>query len=246
MDEMDWLVMVGGDGTVTAVLGGAPTAWIRRRVEDCAGMPEAVQAAARAFVRGLARPLSSTVVRRSRVASAGPGSPSFTLLSVEAIPLRPAEVALEALIRRALQPLMVQAESAHIALRIEVAEDLPRRTSLDGEKIAWAATVLVGNALRHVRRGSEAVSGGQIVVRLAYRDAQKMISIHVEDDGAGMTDTVRRWLLEENPETGQSAGIALRLVHDVVAAHGGGMVIKTSTDPNDRGTGVTLWLPVPS
>ena len=51
---------------------------------------------------------------------------------------------------------------------------------------------------------------------------------------------------EEDPETGQAAGIALRLVHDVVAAHGGGMVIKSSTDLGDRGTSVTLWLPVPS
>ena len=33
------------------------------------------------------------------------------------------------------------------------------------------------------------------------------------------------------PETGHAAGIALRLVHDVVAAHGGGMVIKTGADP---------------
>ena len=56
---------------------------------------------------------------------------------------------------------------------------------------------------------------------------------------------MRRWLLEEDPETGQAAGIALRLVHDVVAAHGGGMVIKSSTDLGDRGTSVTLWLPVP-
>ena len=139
MDDMDWLVMVGGDGTVTAVEGGAPSSWIRRRVEGCAGMPEAVQAAARGFVRGLARPLSSTAVRRMRIASEGPGSPSFTLLAIEAVPLRPVEVALDALIRRALQPLMVQAEGAHIALRVETSEDFPQRVSGDGEKIAWAA-----------------------------------------------------------------------------------------------------------
>jgi NtrC-family two-component system sensor histidine kinase KinB len=246
MDDMDWLVMIGGDGTVTAVEGGPPHAWIGRRVEECAGLPEAVQAAARGFVRGLARPLASSAVRRARVAAEGPGLPSFTLLAIEAVPLRPVEVALDALIRRALQPLMVQAESARVALRVETSEDLPRRISVDGDKIAWAVTVLVGNALRHVRRGSEGLTGGQIVVRLAHKVVQRMISIHVEDDGDGMPPTVRRWLLEENPETGQAAGIALRLVHDVVTAHGGGMVIKTSTDANDRGTAVTLWLPVPA
>ncbi len=246
MDDTDWLIMLGGDGRVTAVEGGAPPSWIRRRIEDCSGMPEAVRAAARGFVRGLSRPLSSSVVRRTRIAPAAPGSPSFTLLAVEAIPLRPVEVSLDALIRRALQPLTVQADSARVALRIETVDELPKRIAIDGEKIAWAATVLVGNALRHVRRGSAAMPGGQINVRLAHKAAQHMISIHVEDDGDGMSPAVRRWLLEEDPETGHAAGIALRLVHDVVAAHGGGMVIKSSTDLGDRGTSVTLWLPVPS
>ena len=246
MDDTDWLVMLGSDGTVTAVEGGAPTAWIRRRGEDCAGMSEAVRTAARIFVRGLARPLSSSVVRRMRLAPDESGAPSYTLLAVEAIALRPVEVAVEALIRRALQPLMVQAESARITLRVECAEDLPERISIDGEKIAWTTTVLVGNALRHVRRGSVDVPGGQIVVRLAHRVAQRMISIHVEDDGDGMPPSVRLLLLEEDPETGHAAGIALRLVHDVIAAHGGGMVIKSSTELGDRGTSVTLWLPVPS
>jgi hypothetical protein len=151
MDDPDWLVLLGADGVVIAVDGGAPTAWIRRHVEDCSGMPESVRAAARGFLRGLAWTSSSSVVRRRRLAREGPGSPAFTLLAVEAIPLRPVEVDLEALIRRVLEPLAVQAERARVALR---------------------------------------------------------------------------------------------LVHDVVTAHAGGLVVKTSTDSDDRGTSVTLWLPV--
>ena len=246
MNDADWLIMLGGDGVVTAVEGGAPPSWIRRQIEDCAGMPEAVRTAARGFVRALARPLSSSVVRRLRVAPEAIGAPSFTLLAVEAIPLRPVQVSLDALIRRALQPLSVQADSARVTLRIETGDDLPQRIAIDGEKIAWAITVLVGNALRHVRRGTASMPGGQIIVRLAHKAAQRMIGLHVEDDGEGMPATVRRWLLEEDPETGQATGTALRLVHDVVAAHGGGMVIKSSADLGDRGTSVTLWLPVPS
>jgi hypothetical protein len=46
------------------------------------------------------------------------------------------------------------------------------------------------------------------------------------------------------PDAGEAAGVSLRLVHEVVGAHGGGMVIKSSTAPEDRGTAVTLWLPV--
>ncbi len=246
MDDTDWLVMLGGDGVVTAVEGGAPVAWVRRRIDDCAGVPAAVLVAARAFIRGLSRPFAGSVVRRTRLPPDGPGLPSFTLIAVEAIPLRPVEVSIEAVVRRALQPLMVQADAAQVSLRVEVADELPQRISIDGDKIAWAATVLVGNALRHVRRGTVTLPGCQIVVRLAHKAAQGMISIHVEDDGDGMPPGVRRWLLEEDPDTGLAAGIALRLVHDVVAAHGGGMVIKSSTELGDRGTSVTLWLPLPS
>jgi len=38
--------------------------------------------------------------------------------------------------------------------------------------------------------------------------------------------------------------MSLRLVHDIVGAHGGGTVIKSSTAPEDWGTAVTLWIPV--
>jgi signal transduction histidine kinase len=244
METADWLVMLSGNGTVAAVEGGAPPGWIARRVDDCPGMPEAVRAAARGFVREIARPSSNVVVRRARVPPERDGAPSFTLLAVEAIPLRPAEAALEPLIRRTLEPLSRQAESADITLRIESTPDLPARMSIDGEKIAWAATVLVGNALRHVRRGGRTMPGGQVVVRLAHSAAQGMVSITVEDDGTGIPSSIRSWLVEPNPATGQAAGVALRLVHDVVVAHGGGMVVKSSTDVDDRGTTVTLWLPV--
>jgi len=43
---------------------------------------------------------------------------------------------------------------------------------------------------------------------------------------------------------GGHVGVSLQMVHDVVAAHGGGMVIKSSIAPEDRGTVVTLWIPV--
>ena len=73
-----------------------------------------------------------------------------------------------------------------------------------------------------------------------------MINVTVEDDGLGIPHSVRPWLFEPDPETGRAAGVGLRLVHDIVAAHGGGMVIKSSSEPRERGTAVTLWLPVRS
>lgn len=116
--------------------------------------------------------------------------------------------------------------------------------SIDADKIAWAVTTLVGNALRYVRRGDDAMPGGNVLLRVAHNGPQQMVSITVHDDGPGIPASVRPWLLAPNPDTGRVAGVALRLVHDIVAAHGGGMVIKSSTEPSERGTTVALWLPV--
>lgn len=87
MENTDWLLMLSRDGIVEAVDGGAPASWIARRVDACTGLPDAVRATARRLVREVAGPLSSTLVRRARVEREHARAPSFTLISVEAIPI---------------------------------------------------------------------------------------------------------------------------------------------------------------
>ena len=244
MESEDWLLMLSRDGLVEAVDGGAPAGWVTRRIDECSGLPEEVKIAARKLVRDLAQPLSSTLVRRVRMPPERPGAPSYTLLALEAILLHPADVALEPLLRRALEPLMRQARVADVSLDIEVGVGVPAQISVDAPKIAWAVTALVGNALRYVRRGSVIMPGGNVGVALAYNASQRMVSVTVEDDGPGIPANVQARLLASGPDGGDATGVSLRLVHDVLAAHGGGMVIKTSTGPTDRGTVVTLWIPV--
>jgi signal transduction histidine kinase len=239
----DWLLMLGRDGLVQDVDGGAPASWIARRIDDCADLPEAVRAAARRLVREIGGPLSSTLVRRARVGPGYAGGPSFTLIAVEAIPIRPDTTALGPLLRDALAPLLRQAEEDRVSLRVEVPDE-PLAIAVDTDKIAWAVATLVGNALRYVRRGDGAVPGGHVVLRVTPSAPQRMVSLTVHDDGPGIPTSVRPWLLAPNPATGRVAGVALRLVHDIVTAHGGGMVIKSSTEPSERGTSVTLWLPL--
>jgi signal transduction histidine kinase len=245
MANPDWLLMLGRDGTIESVEGGAPESWVSRRVEEC-GVPDEVKSAARRLVRDLARPSPHSLVRRVRVEPHQPEAPSYTLLAVEGILLRPAEVAFEPLIRGALQPLVRQAEGSGVSLRIEAQADLPARISIDAAKIAWAVTALVGNALRYVRRGSATRPGGDVGVMLAHSAAQDMVSITVEDDGPGIPADVQARLLVSSADCDRGTGVSLLLVHEVVGAHGGGMVIKSSTAPEDRGTAVTLWIPVRS
>lgn len=233
----DWLLMLNRDGTIEAVDGGAPASWVSRRASECADLPEAVRAAARQLLRDLSQPLSSALVRRIRVAPEREGAPSFTLLAVEAVLIRPAPVAIEPMIQRLLEPLAAQGRELGVVLDVKIASSLPKEISIDPDKIGWAVTTLAGNALRHVRRD------GSILVRVAHAAAQSMVSISVQDDGSGMPPAVSSWLIEPNPETGKTTGVALRLVHDIVAAHGGGMVVRSSTEPGERGTTITLWLP---
>jgi signal transduction histidine kinase len=243
MPVPDWLLLVNRDGLVEAVDGGAPHMWIRRRIDECSGLPEAVRSAARALVRELAQPRVDTLVRRIAIPAERPDAPSYTLLAVEAILVRPTEVVLAPFLHRALEPLARQAEAAAVTLRIEMGTDVPARVAVDAPKISWVVTALVGNALRYVRRGRGGMPGGHIGVRVAHGAPQRMLSITVEDDGPGMEADVQSRLLAPNVD-GDATGVSLRLVHDVVAAHGGGMVIKSSSAPEDRGTAVTLWLPV--
>ncbi|MFT3769760.1 MAG: HAMP domain-containing sensor histidine kinase [Minicystis sp.] len=242
MDNPDWLLLVNRDGVVEAVDGGAPIRWIFRRFETCDGLPEEVRIAARALIRELSQPRAGTPLSRRCVPPAGPRAPSFTLIAVEAILVRPAEIDLDPFVRRALDPLARQAEAAAVSLRIEVGADVPQRAVIDAPKIAWALTALVGNALRYVRRGFKG-PGGHIEVRLSHSAGGRMIGITVADDGTGIPADVQARLMGPSAE-GDAVGVSLRLVHDVVAAHGGGMVIKSSTAPEDHGTTITLWLPM--
>ena len=217
----------------------------RGRADDCAGLPDRVKSAARKLVRDLGQPSAGPCCAGCGWAPSEPEAPSFTLVTVEAIPIRPAGAGLAALVRRALEPLFSsQAAAELVSLQLDLPDEAPLATSLDAEKIAWALCALVGNALRYVRRGDGGMPGGHIRVRAAHGVAQRMINLTVQDDGPGIPAGVRPWLFEPDPKTGRAAGVGLRLVHDIVAAHGGGMVIKSSAEPSERGTTVTLWLPV--
>ena len=65
-----------------------------------------------------------------------------------------ASVDLEQLLFTALKPLIMQAAARDVRLLVDAVADFPKTVQVDGLKLAWAATALVGNALRFVRTGS--------------------------------------------------------------------------------------------
>ncbi len=157
------------------------------------------------------------------------------------IPLRTEPTDLRALLAGALEALKHQAEGLEVALELESTDELPT-VELDAEKIGWAVATLVGNALRFVRHGTRRMPGGWIVVRLAREpDA---VTIAVEDDGPGIPPQKAPWLFRRQPGRTHAAGLALMLVHDVVVAHGGTVSVSSETEGPNRGTHITLRLPL--
>jgi two-component system OmpR family sensor kinase len=152
------------------------------------------------------------------------------------IPLRQTQTDLRALLDGALEVMKTQANDLEVALDVDVAQDVPR-AFVDPEKIAWAVTTLVGNAMRFVRKGTRHLPGGTIVVRVERADG---IAISVEDDGPGIPKEKLPWLFERAPGTVHAAGLALMMVRDVIVAHHGS--VDVASEPGS--TRITLRLPM--
>ena len=161
---------------------------------------------------------------------------------VEAIPIRRVPTDMRALLPTALRALERQSAQYDVALKIAVSDELPRLVSLDADKIAWAVTVLVGNALRFVRHGSQTMPGGSIIVRGGYDSARREMTIEVEDDGPGIAAEAQQLLFAGAPER-PAIGLGLRMVRDVVMAHGGRVDVES--DPSALGPGTTVRLTLP-
>jgi signal transduction histidine kinase len=162
---------------------------------------------------------------------------------MDAIPLRLGDVELRALLSAALEPLTFQARTSDVDLKIEASPGLPVYAHVDAEKVAWAVATLVGNALRHVRSGSRLRPGGTIRVNLGYDAERGEIVIVVKDDGSGIPEEKLATLFEHGAGQPHTTGLGLRLIQDVVAAHGGTVSVRSQQQSIEQGTTVTLRLP---
>jgi sensor histidine kinase regulating citrate/malate metabolism len=109
-----------------------------------------------------------------------------------------------------------------------------------GEKITWAVATLIGNALRHFQREHEPNTKPRISIVVDYEFETSELLIRVVDNGPGIPSDRKRWLFEQNPQTGQATGLALVMVKDVVLAHNGSVEVESRAGV---GTAITLRLP---
>jgi signal transduction histidine kinase len=85
--------------------------------------------------------------------------------------------------------------------------------------------------------------GGTIDVRASFDPTSSQVTIEVQDNGPGIpADTVRRLFTRDSLNV-RGAGLALLLMADICAAHGGTVDVRSSTDVSEHGTTIRLTLP---
>jgi signal transduction histidine kinase len=168
-------------------------------------------------------------------------SPTASDSQGRGIPLRLRPTDLRALLRSHLVVMRAQAAAVDVSLTAVIADNVPDVVQLDPEKVGWAITTLIGNALRYVRHGSRQQSGA-IAVSVTNDTAHSSVIVEVRDDGPGIVPAAVRRLFNVDDPHGPS-GLGLLLVYDIVVAHGGSVEVTSSTGLKDSGTTIRFSIP---
>src|SRR5437899_2393057 len=138
---------------------------------------------------------------------------------------------LGALVRDAVESFRPQAESAGIALKTVMADNLPQQ-DVDPSRMRQVVGNLFSNAIRHTP------SGGSVKVAV---DAS---GVTVADTGEGIPPDLQPHVFERFAKGPNStgSGLGLAIARDIVVAHGGAIEIDSSSG---SGTAVRVTLPQP-
>lgn len=234
-------IVIGADGTVLDAAGDVPPGILGQRLEHCDDLPREVRGAGKALLRQL-RGSSKCIVTDDVALNEGRGSAQ--LIAIEALFVRRTSTDVRTLLSSKLAIVSSQADAEGVALDVRVDADVPARVHVDAEKLAWAVTTLVGNALRYVRAASRRMGSGAVSVRAAFDARRSELAIEVQDDGPGIPeDTVTRLFRRDGLDV-RGAGLALLVMADACAAQGGRIDVRSSIG-SDHGTTVRMTIPAP-
>jgi signal transduction histidine kinase len=160
------------------------------------------------------------------------------------VPLRRVREPLFELLARTMEMLMAQANATGVSLEVTVDDGVPKSLFIDGEKIAWGIASLVGSALRHMANMPPKDKRIRVGATLAADKHHVVLS--VADNGPAIPRERLEALLQRDPASRRGGGLALILLNDVVAAHGGHIEVESSADAQSHGTTVRVALPIES
>lgn len=223
------IVVVRRGGRIEAVQGGAPESWIGRDVVDIIRGGDEHER----FIEWLHD--GNATIAEFR----GKANGMVAVVLVEGVPVRRVPFAPRELIRRAIDTFVEQARNERVSLRVVLDEDLPAEVELDPDKLSWVLTILIGNALRVLKRPRDEAEG-TIAIGASFDAESQELVITVRDDGPGMTPETARRLFDPDPNTGRTTGLALVLARDVLAAHRGSLAVWSEVG---RGAEFTVRIP---
>jgi signal transduction histidine kinase len=234
--EPDAQIVIAPDGTVLAATGELPSDLLDVRLEDCEGLSSEIREAGKALLLELRRSANRVAIQ---TVALGEGR-TVQLVAIEALAIRRSATDLRTLLASKLDVISSQAADVAVTLSVVIAADVPTVVRLDPDKVAWAVTTLVGNALRYMRLGSRQTQGGTINVRAGFDPASSQVIIEVQDDGPGVpAGTVARLFTRDGLNV-RGAGLALLMISDVCTAHGGTVDVRSNTDVSGHGTTVRM------
>lgn len=148
------------------------------------------------------------------------------------------DVDLTHICRKAINVFEKQAEEKNVKLEFLKEKEMPLSVRLDGTKITWVLTNLIGNALRYTDKGG--------YIRIKVKTAKDKVSVSVEDNGAGIPYEYQSKIFDKlvcltgREETGGS-GLGLSIAKEIVRAHGGNIWVDSKPG---KGSIFTFTLPL--
>ncbi len=146
-------------------------------------------------------------------------------------------IAASDLLHSATQRMQVQAERAHISLRVECAEDLPK-IQVDAQRLEQVLINLIHNAVKFTQPKGEVV--------LCAEAASGEIRFSVRDTGVGIpADEVsrifERFYRVDKSRAGRGTGLGLSIAKHIVEAHRGKIWAESI-----EGRGSTFFFSIPT
>ncbi|HEY4387825.1 MAG TPA: ATP-binding protein [Ktedonobacteraceae bacterium] len=149
----------------------------------------------------------------------------LTLAEAGQLRLQRVPIALEDVITRAINAIVLQASSKKIALLVNIASDLPL-VEADAQRVGQIMRNLLTNAIKYTPEQGE--------IRVSAQMVQDEVQVYVRDNGMGIAAehlpyVFKHFYRADNSrarETGGS-GLGLAIVEQLVRAHGGRVTVES-------------------